>query len=165
MGKEAQCPQPVVDGDQDYTALCPLVAIHRYLVAIAVLVGASVNPQGYGEVLAPHRSPYVQVQAVFSLLRSSLPIKLISVEGSGRISRLRSDGAEGIANPYAFPGLGRLGRPPAQLPYRRRRIRDALIDHNFRIFGRKALNFASCHRQHRQLRSTGQQRHGCGKDD
>ena len=28
-----------------------------------------------------------------------------------------------------------------------------------------ALAEGICHRQHRQLRSTGQQRHGCGKDD
>ena len=101
MRKETQRSHPVVDGDQDYAAidstLHPLVAVHCDLIAITVLEGSAMNPHGYRKVFSLDRRPNIKVQAVLALLRRTFPIEFISIEGSGRISGLRCNGAERIA--------------------------------------------------------------------
>ena len=109
MRQEAQGAEPVVDRHQDDAAAGPFFSVHRHLIAIAVHVGAAVNPHGDGQFgvrLAEGggRRPDIQVQAVFAFLRCAFPVEFVSVEGPGLVAGLRSDGTESVADAHSFPG-------------------------------------------------------------
>ena len=112
MGQEAEYPQPVLDADHDDIAprQAGAAACDGRLAepAVAAHEAAAVNPHHDRQrfaIRAIGGCPDVQVQAVFALREL----------GAG----LRADG--GVVGGYERlgPGVGRLGRTPAQLAVRR----------------------------------------------
>ena len=147
MAQESEDAQAVVDGNQDYTSLGPFVSVHGYFIAVAVHIGTAVDPQGHGKfgVLAQRlgRSPDVQIQAVFAFFGRAHPVKLISVKSAGLVAGLGGNGAEGVADPDALPGLYGLWSLPAEISYRSCGIGNAFENGDTGGLGRDSLNLSA----------------------
>ena len=136
VAQEAEGTQPVVDGHEDHPAACPGVTVHGHFMAVSVHVSASVDPHGYGQpgrFLADRTRgrPDIQVQAVFTLLRRAFPVELVPVERPRGVARLPGNGAEVGALPHSLPGRDGLRGLPAEVPHRRCRIGNPLINNDF----------------------------------
>ena len=114
VGQEAERAEPVVDGDHDHAVLDQGGRV--VVVALAGHQGATVDPH-HDRPVAPggaRRGVDVQVQAVLGGAGHA--------EGRGRLRAVRREAGRGA---HARPPRGRLRRLPAQVPDRRRRVRDA----------------------------------------
>ena len=129
VGQESEDAQAVVDGDEDDAAGGPFVPVHGNLVAISVLEGASVDPEGHGKARlltqGTGRGPDIQGKAVLVHVGRALPVEFVSIEGAGRIAGLPGDGTEGITGDNPLPGLDGLRFGPSQIAHRRLCIADA----------------------------------------
>ena len=148
MGEKTEGPEPVVDGNEDYTPFGPFVAVHRDLEAIAVHVPSTVDPHRHGEFRIGFadgcgRGPHVQVQAVLVLVRRPFPVILVVIEGAGRSARLPGDVTEVVAHADSFPRRNRLGSRPPEFAHRWSGVRNTFEYKDFWIFGRDALDLPS----------------------
>ena len=169
MAQEAQRAQAVIDGYEDDSPLGPLVSVHGHFIPIAVHEGSAVNPQshwklGFGPAHSAFRCPYIQVQAVLAFFRCALPVELVPVESAGLVAGLGSNGAEGVAQLHAFPGLDRLRCLPAEVAYGRSRIGNAFVHHHAGGFAGNTLELASIHGNHIVLLGAGGRQQQEGKD-
>ena len=108
VGEESEDAQTVVDGDENHTPFSPCIAVHRYLMTVAVEIGPAMYPESHGQLARRisdgiRRCPDIQIQAVLALHGLLLPIELIAVERSDGIARLPTYITESVGYLNAFP--------------------------------------------------------------
>ena len=133
MSQETEDAHTIVDGYQNHTTLSPGITVHCHLIAVAVVISATMYPHSYWQFLlcmcgCVGRSPDIQEETVLAELRVASSIKLFPVEIACSLATvLHGSSAPCVSHLHALPSLDRLWGSPTKVTHRCRSIRYTFI--------------------------------------